>query len=61
MILSTHASSMVARDLDPLNGNKGRSRPGEMLPDVEVDYAFKRSLVCPACGAPGGGMEVYEH
>lgn len=23
-----------------------------------VDYALKVSLVCPACGAPGGGLEL---
>ena len=27
-------------------------------PDVEVDYAFKLSLTCPTCGAPGGGTEI---
>lgn len=26
--------------------------------DVEVDYAFKRSLICPECGSPGGGLEI---
>lgn len=30
----------------------------ERGPDVEIDYAFKRSLTCPECGAPGGGIEV---
>jgi hypothetical protein len=30
----------------------------ERGPDVEVDYGFKRSLTCPECGAPGGGIEV---
>ncbi|MCF1742754.1 hypothetical protein [Paradevosia shaoguanensis] len=27
----------------------------ERGPDVEIDYAFKRSLICPECGAAGGG------
>lgn len=27
-------------------------------PNVEIDYAFKRSLICPECGAPGGGLEI---
>jgi hypothetical protein len=26
--------------------------------NVEVDYAFKRSLICPQCGAHGGGLIV---
>lgn len=26
--------------------------------DVPIDYAFKRSLACPECGAPGGGLEI---
>ncbi len=30
----------------------------ERGPDVEVDYVFKRSLMCPECGAPGGGLEI---
>lgn len=30
----------------------------ERGPDVEVDFAFKRSLVCPECGADGGGLEI---
>lgn len=25
---------------------------------AEVDYAFKRSLTCPICGAPGGGLQI---
>lgn len=32
----------------------------ERGPDVEIDYAFKRSLICPECGAPGGGLEIRE-
>lgn len=28
------------------------------LGDVEVDYQFKRSRVCPECGAPGGGLTI---
>lgn len=32
----------------------------ERGPDIEVDYAFKRSLTCPECGRPGGGLEVLE-
>lgn len=32
----------------------------ERSPDVEIDYAFKRSLICPECGAPGGGLELRE-
>ena len=39
-------------DLEALIAKRG--------PDVEVDYAFKRSLVCPECGAPGGGLEIRE-
>lgn len=27
-------------------------------PEVEIDYALKRSLICPECGAPGGGIEI---
>ena len=30
----------------------------ERGPDLEIDYAFRRSLACPECGAPGGGIEV---
>lgn len=26
--------------------------------DTEVDYAFKQSLTCPNCGAPGGGLQI---
>lgn len=29
-------------------------------PDVEIDYAFKRSLTCPVCGAAGGGLQISE-
>lgn len=32
----------------------------ERGPNVEIDYAFKRSLTCPECGAPGGGLELRE-
>lgn len=32
----------------------------ERGPDVEVDYVFRRSLTCPECGAPGGGLEIGE-
>lgn len=32
----------------------------ERGPDVEVDYALKRSLLCPECGAPGGGLGIRE-
>lgn len=32
----------------------------ERGPDTLVDYAFKRSLICPECGAPGGGIEFRE-
>jgi hypothetical protein len=27
-------------------------------PEAEPDYAFRRSLTCPTCGGPGGGLEV---
>lgn len=27
-------------------------------PNAEIDYAFKRSLICPTCGAPGGGLQI---
>lgn len=30
----------------------------ERGPDVEIDYDFKRSLTCPECGAPGGGLAI---
>lgn len=30
----------------------------ERGPDVEVDFALKRSLTCPQCGAPGGGIKI---
>lgn len=30
----------------------------ERGPDVEIDYDFKRSLICPECGASGGGLEI---
>lgn len=30
----------------------------ELGPDVEVDYDFKVSRICPECGAPGGGLDV---
>lgn len=30
----------------------------ERGPEVEIDYAFKRSLTCPECGAPGGGLKI---
>lgn len=39
-----------AVDLDAIIAKRGA--------DVEIDYAFKRSLTCPQCGAPGGGIEV---
>lgn len=26
--------------------------------DVIIDYALKRSLVCPECGAAGGGLMI---
>jgi hypothetical protein len=26
--------------------------------EVVIDYALKRSLICPECGAPGGGLMV---
>lgn len=29
-------------------------------PDVDIDCAFKRSLICPECGASGGGLELRE-
>ncbi len=32
----------------------------ERGPIVEIDYAFKRSLTRPECGAPGGGLEIRE-
>lgn len=32
----------------------------ERGPDVEIDYAFKLSMICPECGAPGGGLEISE-
>lgn len=48
---SGHGHSHVV-DLKALISERG--------PDVEVDYAFKRSLTCPECGAPGGGIEVSE-
>lgn len=28
--------------------------------DAEIDYAFKRSLTCPECGAVGGGLQISE-
>ena len=37
-------------DLKALIGQRG--------PDVEINYAFKRSQICPECGAPGGGIEI---
>lgn len=37
-------------DLDALIADHGAG--------TEVDYAFKVSLRCPACGGPGGGLEV---
>lgn len=37
-------------DLEALISKRG--------PDVEVDYAFKRSLTCPECGAPSGGIQI---
>lgn len=32
----------------------------ERGPYAEVDYAFKLSLTCPICGAPGGGIEIVD-
>lgn len=26
--------------------------------DANVDYEWKRSQTCPACGAPGGGISI---
>lgn len=26
--------------------------------DTAIDYDFKRSLICPECGAAGGGLEI---
>lgn len=37
-------------DLEALINQRG--------PDVEIDYALKRSLTCPECGAPGGGLMI---
>ena len=37
-------------DLSPLVASRGRETP--------VDYALKVSLICPTCGAPGGGLEI---
>ena len=28
------------------------------LGDVEIDYEFKRSRICPECGALGGGLTI---
>ena len=39
-------------DLEALIAERG--------PDAEIDYAFKQSLICPECGAPGGGLEIRE-
>jgi hypothetical protein len=39
-------------DLESLVAERG--------PDVEVDYVLQRSLICPECGAPGGGLEIRE-
>ena len=39
-------------DLEALIAERG--------PDIEVDYAFRQSLTCPECGAPGGGLEIME-
>jgi hypothetical protein len=30
-------------------------------PNAEIDYAFKRSLTCPECGAAGGGLMVEQN
>lgn len=30
----------------------------ERGPETIVDFAFKRSLICPECGAAGGGLEI---
>ena len=27
-------------------------------PDTPIDYPFKRSLICPECGAAGGGLMI---
>lgn len=27
-------------------------------PGTVIDYALKRSLICPECGAAGGGLEI---
>lgn len=27
-------------------------------PATVIDYAFKRSLICPECGAAGGGLMI---
>lgn len=39
-------------DLEALIAERG--------PDLKIDYAFKRSLICSECGAPGGGLEIGE-
>jgi hypothetical protein len=40
----------MSSSLGPLIAERGSN--------VEVDYAFKRSLICPQCGAHGGGLIV---
>ena len=30
----------------------------ERGPDAVLDYDFKRSLICPECGASGGGLRI---
>jgi hypothetical protein len=37
-------------DLVTLAANRG--------PETVIDYALKRSFICPECGAPGGGLMV---
>jgi len=27
-------------------------------PSTVIDYAFKQSLICPECGAAGGGLMI---
>lgn len=46
---SGHGRSHVV-DLQTISDQRGS--------DVKINYAFKRSLKCPECGAPGGGLLI---